>query len=189
MIKTLRGPMEPADAVAYLKEAVGRGLSKRKILEMLRQLQRQDMEQARQAAEVISADNQEHPPRYNPAILRVVDDILRRGTSVRKHTLNEAVLSLLLYDFPKAELEEAIDGIMGLTTGFYVAIDKLRLSNQQLRVFLRETPNGAELWRAFTAVRDQHKAVAEDESYGFSDYMVEILYDTDHRVLSAQIPQ
>lgn len=76
-------------------------------------------------------------------------------------------------------VEETTGGISGLMASIPHAATVLGISEDQLGVFCRNTPNGEELWVQFRTRRDSKETSA---SYHFIDFIREVLAETGHPV-------
>lgn len=70
------------------------------------------------------------------------------------------------------KLKETVGTTLGLMMAVPTAIAELRLNPEQIEIFCDNTPNGSELWEAFTKRRDDPAA---DKDYDFISYVKEVL--------------
>ena len=82
----------------------------------------------------------------------------------------------------KEELDEVIDGLIGLMMGISAAGNQLSLTKEQLGIFVRNTPGkkkGEALWLEFKSRRDR---LGAPEDYSFVTFMKEVLAEAGHPV-------
>lgn len=96
-------------------------------------------------------------------------DVLRALTNVASHGMPSL-----------QEMLEVTDGLIGIQQGIMGATDVLQLTNEQIAIFVRNTPDGKKgeaLWQEFR--RRQHNKGGDDE-YTFVTFVREVLKEAGH---------
>ena len=72
----------------------------------------------------------------------------------------------------RRKLSKAIDNFPSLFTAITTVSHQLDLTDEQMDIFLSNTPNGEELWNSFLSRRDSDKTPGD---YSFLNFILEVI--------------